>query len=170
MSSKPHQNKSVKCISPRNSLKKGTAEGKKPKKNISEDYQGHDHKVGSKPILLWLHGAGGTATLSFGISGIIDRLGSEYDIYALDLPGFGRSTIHWNGSTKVENISGEIFFYEFRVFILFYFMLFYVILFYFIHLIYSTLFHYILLCLTFFSLFLQAKIGVRSTQKLSMNM
>ena len=81
----------------------------KLKKNPKNDHGGErDSKIVEKPVLLWLHGAGGTATLSLGISGIIDRLVDEYDIYALDLPGFGRSTIHWNGSTKLENISGTI--------------------------------------------------------------
>jgi pimeloyl-ACP methyl ester carboxylesterase len=53
------------------------------------------HKPGDgrsrKPSILWLHGVGGTATFSFGVSGIIDQLVDQFDIYALDLPGFGRS-------------------------------------------------------------------------------
>ena len=38
---------------------------------------------GKKGVLLWLHGAGGTAALSFGLSGVIDRLGEEYDVRGL---------------------------------------------------------------------------------------
>lgn len=60
----------------------------------------------NKPVLFWLHGVGGTAMLSFGLSGIIDQLGDEYDIYALDLPGFGRSTIEWGDQKDTNNISG----------------------------------------------------------------
>jgi hypothetical protein len=61
----------------------------------------------SKPVLFWLHGAGGSAILSFGISGIIDRLVDDYDIYALDLPGFGRSTIEWPGKDSLNNATGD---------------------------------------------------------------
>ena len=81
----------------------------KLKKNPKNDHGGErDSKIVEKPVLLWLHGAGGTATLSLGISGIIDRLVDEYDIYALDLPGFGRSTIHWKDKkTKLADVSGK---------------------------------------------------------------
>lgn len=61
-----------------------------------------------KPVLFWLHGAGGTAMLSFGISGIIDRLADDYDIYALDLPGFGRSTIDWPNKNSLRDATGNI--------------------------------------------------------------
>ena len=61
----------------------------------------------SKPVLFWLHGAGGTAILSFGISGIMDRLVDDYDVYALDLPGFGRSTIECSGRDSMNNASGR---------------------------------------------------------------
>jgi hypothetical protein len=61
-----------------------------------------------KPVLFWLHGAGGTAMLSFGISGIIDRLADDYDIYALDLPGFGRSTIDWPNKNSLRDATGII--------------------------------------------------------------
>ena len=60
-----------------------------------------------KPVLFWLHGAGGTAILSFGISGIMDRLVDDYDVYALDLPGFGRSTIECSGRDSMNNASGR---------------------------------------------------------------
>ena len=81
----------------------------KLKKNSKIDHGcERDSKILEKPALLWLHGAGGTATLSLGISGIIDRLVDEYDIYALDLPGFGRSTIHWNNDkTKLADVTGK---------------------------------------------------------------
>lgn len=45
-----------------------------------------------KPILIWLHGVGGTAALSFLHSNIIEKLADDFEIHALDLPGFGRST------------------------------------------------------------------------------
>lgn len=44
------------------------------------------------PNLVWLHGVGGSAAISFAISGIMGRLVDHYNIYCLDLPGFGRST------------------------------------------------------------------------------
>lgn len=47
--------------------------------------------IAKKPVLIWLHGTGGTATLSLAASGVIRRLSDAYDIYAIDLPGFGRS-------------------------------------------------------------------------------
>ena len=50
-----------------------------------------ESKVAVKPVLLWLHGTGGTAAISFAKSGIMGRLATDYDIYAVDLPGFGRS-------------------------------------------------------------------------------
>lgn len=46
----------------------------------------------AKPILLWIHGVGGTAVMSFVLSGIIDRIADDFDVYAIDLPGMGRST------------------------------------------------------------------------------
>ena len=55
-----------------------------------------------KPKLIWFHGVGGTALISFGLSGVLDRLVATYDIYAIDLPGFGRST----GSHSLRNMSG----------------------------------------------------------------
>ena len=45
-----------------------------------------------RPNLVWLHGVGGTATLSFVLSGIIDRIVDDFNVYAVDMPGFGRST------------------------------------------------------------------------------
>lgn len=89
-SSSSSSNSSQKCSWKEKGTDAGTEQKKKKKKDV----------------LLWLHGAGGTATLSFGLSGVIDRLGGEYDIYALDLPGFGRSKILWDGSTEMENVSG----------------------------------------------------------------
>ena len=47
----------------------------------------------NKPNVLWIHGIGGTAALSFVCSGIIEKLAKDFNIYAIDLPGFGRSTI-----------------------------------------------------------------------------
>jgi hypothetical protein len=49
-------------------------------------------KLAELPNLVWLHGVGGTATLSFVLSGVIDKLANGFNIYAFDLPGFGRST------------------------------------------------------------------------------
>jgi pimeloyl-ACP methyl ester carboxylesterase len=56
------------------------------------DYKDIELCEEGKPALLWIHGIGSSAALSFGITGVIDRLLDTYDIYALDLPGFGRST------------------------------------------------------------------------------
>ena len=81
----------------------GTVSGKRT--NMEEKVK-EDVKP-SKPVLFWLHGAGGSAILSFGISGIIDRLVDDYDIYALDLPGFGRSTIEWPGKDSLNNATGD---------------------------------------------------------------
>lgn len=49
-------------------------------------------KICKKPSLIWLHGVGGSALLSLILSGIVDRVASQYDaVYAIDLPGMGRS-------------------------------------------------------------------------------
>jgi hypothetical protein len=74
--------------------------------NKGQKYKNNKKKKRNKPVLFWLHGVGGTAMLSFGLSGIIDQLGDEYDIYALDLPGFGRSAIEWGDKKDTHNISG----------------------------------------------------------------
>ena len=44
-----------------------------------------------KPIIVWLHGVGSTATLSLVLSGIADQISDEFDVYAMDLPMMGRS-------------------------------------------------------------------------------
>jgi hypothetical protein len=56
-----------------------------------------------KPTLLWLHGVGGTGAMSIVLSGIADKLAHHFDIYAVDLPGFGRSTApaHYKHSRSV---------------------------------------------------------------------
>ena len=46
----------------------------------------------SKKTIVWLHGVGGTGAISFVLSGIANKLADEFDIYCIDLPGFGRST------------------------------------------------------------------------------
>ena len=46
----------------------------------------------SKKTIVWLHGVGGTGTISFILSGIANKLVDDFDIYCIDLPGFGRST------------------------------------------------------------------------------
>jgi pimeloyl-ACP methyl ester carboxylesterase len=45
-----------------------------------------------KPKLFWIHGVGGTATISFVLSHIMHKLREDFEIYAFDLPGFGRSS------------------------------------------------------------------------------
>ena len=45
-----------------------------------------------KKTLVWLHGVGGTGTISFILSGIANKLANDFNIYCIDLPGFGRST------------------------------------------------------------------------------
>ena len=53
-----------------------------------------------KPALIWIHGFGGTGAISFGLSGILDRLINQYDVYTIDVPGFGRSTLPKGISTS----------------------------------------------------------------------
>lgn len=43
-------------------------------------------------VLLWIHGTGSSAAISFGMNTLFDRLQDTYTVYAIDLPGFGRST------------------------------------------------------------------------------
>lgn len=62
----------------------------------------------SKPALLWLHGLGGTAMLSLGVTGIIDLLIDDYDVYALDLPGLGRSIIEWPEGFSCRDATGDV--------------------------------------------------------------
>lgn len=45
-----------------------------------------------KKTLVWIHGVGGTGTISFILSGIANKLADDFNIYCVDLPGFGRST------------------------------------------------------------------------------
>lgn len=52
-----------------------------------------DLKTNGKPALLWIHGVGGTAVLSMVKSGVLDRLTDTFNVFAIDLPGFGRSTL-----------------------------------------------------------------------------
>lgn len=79
---------------------------KKSRSTETRQKKGKSALKPEKPVLFWLHGAGGTAMLSFGISGIIDRLADDYDIYALDLPGFGRSTIDWPNKNSLRDATG----------------------------------------------------------------
>ena len=100
-----------KCKDEEIGTKNNTKSIKGTKEKNTVNSQKINIEINQKPVLLWLHGAGGTAALSFGLSGIIDRLGEEYDIYALDLPGFGRSTINWKDrKTKLNDIKGMFFF------------------------------------------------------------
>lgn len=52
-----------------------------------------DERKGNKPTLLFLHGFGGTAAISFIQSKMISHLYKQFDVYAVDLPGFGRSIL-----------------------------------------------------------------------------
>lgn len=85
-----------------------------PKKasNVSNDSKSHSSTTNtksttSKPVLLWLHGLGGTAMLSLGVTGIFDLLIDDYDVYALDLPGLGRSTIEWPEDLSCRAATGN---------------------------------------------------------------
>ena len=64
--------------------------------------QFNNEKIVKKNVL-WLHGVGGTATFSFVLSGVMSRLADTYNVYAVDLPGFGRSTLPVGG----EILSGQ---------------------------------------------------------------
>src|SRR5207253_709581 len=55
--------------------------------------KGTTYTSNNKPHILWLHGVGGTATLSMVKSGVLDRLTKDFNVFAVDLPGFGRSTL-----------------------------------------------------------------------------
>ncbi len=55
-----------------------------------------------KPTLIWIHGIGGTSTFSFILSGLGEKLVEDFDIHAIDLPGFGRSTLEFNNYNKNE--------------------------------------------------------------------
>jgi pimeloyl-ACP methyl ester carboxylesterase len=44
---------------------------------------------GTKPVLLFVHGLGSSGALALSTSAI--QLAQYYDIYTIDLPGFGRS-------------------------------------------------------------------------------
>jgi pimeloyl-ACP methyl ester carboxylesterase len=61
------------------------------------------NKYVTKKNILWLHGVGGTATFSFVLSGVMNRLADTYNVYAVDLPGFGRSTL----PAGSRSLSGE---------------------------------------------------------------
>lgn len=52
-----------------------------------------EYSSNNKNNILWIHGVGGTATMSFVKSGVLGRLVDEFNVFALDLPGFGRSTL-----------------------------------------------------------------------------
>ena len=57
-----------------------------------------------KPKLFWIHGVGSTAAISFVLSDIMHKLKKDFEIYAFDLPGFGRSSCpqHFKGATAEE--------------------------------------------------------------------
>lgn len=44
-----------------------------------------------KPILVWFHGVGSSAMTSCLCNGLMDRLVNHYDVYAIDIPMWGRS-------------------------------------------------------------------------------
>ena len=53
--------------------------------------------------LLWIHGTGSSAAISFGMNSIFDRLHKSYHVYAIDLPGFGRSS----APTSISEFSSD---------------------------------------------------------------
>lgn len=57
---------------------------------------GGSSSVGRSSMVL-IHGAGSSAALAW--SSVADQLSVDYDLYALDLPAFGRSTVPWHRFT-----------------------------------------------------------------------
>lgn len=47
----------------------------------------------NKPNLLWIHGFGGSAAMSLYKSEVASRISVHFNIYGIDLPGFGRSVL-----------------------------------------------------------------------------
>ena len=54
---------------------------------------GINNNCDNKPNIVLLHGYGGSSAISFCLSGVIQRLGNKFHIYAIDLPGFGRTVL-----------------------------------------------------------------------------